>query len=87
MPIFYFVYTKIKVDNNNSYNIIMKKTFLIATALALVVPFVASANIMGGDKYGKMGFGGGFMFITWVVWLAVGILTAIWLWKQINKKG
>ncbi len=65
----------------------MKKTFSIATVLALVAPFIASANIMGGDKYGMMGFGGGFMLITWLVWLIVGIFAAIWLWQQINKKG
>ncbi len=66
----------------------MKKTFSIATVLALVAPFVASANMLGGDGYGygMMGFGGGFMLITWAVWLIVGILAAIWLWKQINKK-
>ncbi len=65
----------------------MKKIFSIATALALVAPFVASANILGGDKSGMMGFGGGFMLITWAVWLIVGILAAIWLWQHINKKG
>ncbi len=67
----------------------MKKTFSIATALALVAPFIASANIMGGDgyKYGMMGYGGGLMLLTWLVWLIVGILTAVWLWKQISKKG
>ncbi len=65
----------------------MKKTFSIATALALAAPFVASANILDGEKYGMMGFSGGFMLVTWVVWLIVGILAAIWLWKQINKKG
>ncbi len=67
----------------------MKKTLSIATALALVAPFVASANIMGGDEYGyeMMGIHGVFMLITWAVWLIVGILTAIWLWKHINKKG
>ncbi len=67
----------------------MKKIFIIAGTLALVAPFVASAGMMGGDGYGygMMGFGGGFMLITWIVWLTVGILAAIWLWKQINKKG
>ncbi len=66
----------------------MKKIFSIVTALALVAPFVASANMMGGDGYknGMMGFGGVFMLMTWIVWLTVGILAAIWLWKQINKK-
>ncbi len=67
----------------------MKKIFSIVTALALVAPFVASANILGGDGYrqGMMGYSGGLMLLTWLVWLIVGILTAVWLWKQINKKG
>ncbi len=67
----------------------MKKIFGIATVLALVAPFIASANVMGGDgyRYGMMEFHGVFMFITWAVWLTVGILAAVWLWKQINKKG
>ncbi len=67
-------------------NTIMKKTFSIATALGLVVPFVASAGMMYGDGYWMMGFGSVFILITWVVWLTVGILASIWLWKQINKK-
>ncbi len=64
----------------------MKKIFSIATAVALVAPSVASANMMGDDRYGMMGYGYVFMLITWAVWLTVGILAAIWLWKQINKK-
>ncbi len=65
----------------------MKKTFSIAATLALVLPFVASANLISSDAYEKLGFGDGIMLITWAVWLLVGILAVIWLWKQINAKG
>ena len=36
-----------------------------------------------------MGWGGGagWLFaLTWIVWLAVGILAIIWFWGQITKK-
>ncbi|MDO8600970.1 MAG: hypothetical protein Q7R73_05225 [bacterium] len=43
--------------------------------------------MMGGFGPGFMGGGGSLLFLlTWLVWLAVGILAAAWLWKQINKK-
>ncbi len=33
------------------------------------------------------GGGGSWLIIlTWIIWLVVGILAAIWLWKQITKK-
>lgn len=32
------------------------------------------------------GVGSWFISLLWLVWLIVGILAAIWLWKQINKK-
>ena len=40
--------------------------------------------MMGG------GYGGGSVFailgfLTWIVWLIVGVMIIIWLWKQINK--
>ena len=38
-------------------------------------------NMMGGSVAGS------FLFtLTWVVWLVVGVLAAVWLVKQINKK-
>lgn len=44
-------------------------------------------SMMNGFGQGFMGGGGSFFFAaTWLVWLVVGILAAIWLWKQINKK-
>lgn len=45
----------------------------------------------GGYDGGMMGgYGGGGTFfllagLTWVVWLVVGVLLAVWLWKQIKK--
>ncbi len=40
--------------------------------------------------YGQMlGWGGGLGtlgFLTWLVWLAVGILLAVFLWKKISEK-
>ena len=35
----------------------------------------------GGGSVGIFGFLG---IITWLVWLAVGILLVAWLWKKIN---
>jgi hypothetical protein len=40
------------------------------------------AGMMGGGM-GAFGFLG---FATWLVWLAVGILLCMWLWKKINKE-
>lgn len=35
-----------------------------------------------------MGWDGSSLFftLTWLVWLTVGVLAAVWLWKQITKK-
>ncbi|QQG42511.1 MAG: hypothetical protein HYW15_03330 [Candidatus Giovannonibacteria bacterium] len=42
-----------------------------------------------GYGFGSMMGGGGlfgfFGVLTWLVWLAVGILLAVWLWKKINQ--
>lgn len=44
-------------------------------------------SMMNGFGQGFMGGGGSFFFAaTWLVWLVVGILAAVWLWKQINRK-
>lgn len=32
-----------------------------------------------------MGLAGSLGFITWVVWLAVGVLLCVYLWKKISK--
>ncbi|MEK7662050.1 MAG: hypothetical protein AAB355_00930 [Patescibacteria group bacterium] len=40
---------------------------------------------LGG--YGMWGLGGGFWMVLFAgVWLVVGILLAVWLWQNINKK-
>ena len=44
--------------------------------------------MMGNFGYGPMwGGGGSWLFpLTWLVWLIVGILAAIWLWQHIKKE-
>lgn len=64
----------------------MKKTIGTVLGLVFVIPIMASANMGGGYGYSMMGFGGGFMILTWLVWFIVGILAAVWLWQQISKK-
>lgn len=39
-----------------------------------------------GMGYGSMGLFGLLGLATWIVWLAVGILLAVYLWKKINTK-
>ena len=39
-----------------------------------------------GYMGGGMGLFGTLAFITWLVWLTVGIFLAILLWQKINKK-
>lgn len=41
-------------------------------------------GMMGGCGWG-WGFWGWAMFLAWLVWLVVGILAAVWLWKLIQK--
>jgi hypothetical protein len=36
-------------------------------------------GMMGGGSWGWL------LGLTWLVWLAVGILLVVWLWKQIQK--
>ena len=50
-------------------------------------PFTQTNNPMMNFGQNPMWWGGaGWLFIlTWVIWLVVGILAAIWLWKQIKK--
>ncbi len=45
--------------------------------------------MMYGNYGSMMGWLGGWgigMFLTWVVWTAVGVLLIIWLWQKISKK-
>lgn len=68
---------------------------ILTTVLGLMVSmpaftFAAYGNY--GDGYGMMGYGGGmggfgfFMIAGGLIWTVVGILVAVWLWQQINKK-
>ncbi len=36
--------------------------------------------------WGGMGWFGSLGFLTWLVYLAVGVLLIIWLWQKINHK-
>ena len=41
----------------------------------------------GGYDHMMMGAGAGFLcFITWMVYLVVGVLLVVFLWQKINKK-
>jgi len=44
----------------------------------------------GGWSWGQnqmwSGAGSWLITLTWLVWLIVGVLAAVWLWKQITKK-
>lgn len=74
------------------------KTILGATlGLAGAAPMLASAawgNYGDGyGMYGMTGYGGAitggfgfFMVAGCLAWTVVGILAAVWLWQQINKK-
>ncbi|MDP2735672.1 MAG: hypothetical protein Q8P12_05705 [bacterium] len=45
-------------------------------------------SMMWNWGYDMMGWGGGFGWlfgITWIVWLVVGVLLAVWLWQKISK--
>lgn len=71
---------------------IMKTIATAVVGIALSAPLLASAY--WGDGYGMMGYGYGMMdgvgFLGGfgcIVWTIVGILAAIWLWQNINKKG
>lgn len=51
-------------------------------------------NIMGANWGGMMSGGwgvgwglGAFLIVaTWLVWLVVGVMLIIWLWRRISKK-
>lgn len=71
----------------------MKKLFGGILGLALVAPLVANACLGLADEtrggYGMMGHGNSFWFFSTAIHLlliVIGVLTAVWLWKQINKK-
>ena len=77
----------------------IKKIFLATLSAAFIAPLAALANIMGGT--GDYGYGmgmmggwgtgwGSFWFLIMslgaMAWVAVGVLLAVWLFKQIGKK-
>lgn len=70
----------------------MKTIIYSALGLTLLTPSLASAcieNLGRYSGYGMMGYGGGsmaFMFAGGLVWTVVGVLAAVWLWQNINKK-
>lgn len=73
----------------------MNKVFTVIAGSALVLPVIASANwdsTGGYGTYGMMGYGAGmggfgfFMVFGGIVWTVVGVLAAVWLWQQVNKK-
>lgn len=55
---------------------------------------IMMGNMMGAEWGGMMGGGwgvgwvlGAFLAVaTWLVWLTVGVMLIIWLWRQIGKK-
>ncbi|MDP4007454.1 MAG: hypothetical protein Q8P55_02585 [bacterium] len=79
----------------------MRKIFFVAV-LTFVIIFssltIVSAHetiengVAGASGWGMMstgGFGGFGIILMWLlylVWLGVGILTAIWLWQNIQKR-
>ena len=49
------------------------------------------SGMMGGWNAGSNpmslgGFGSWLVMLAWIVWFIVGLLAAVWFWRQINKK-
>ena len=40
----------------------------------------------GSGMFGGAGTWGALFLISWAVWLGVGILALVWLWRKVNKK-
>lgn len=68
----------------------MKNIIITLTVAFLIAPAVVRADADMMSSGGMMGFYGGFwswfMVSASLVWLVVGVLAAVWLWKQIIKK-
>ncbi|MBI3634486.1 MAG: hypothetical protein HY228_02600 [Candidatus Yonathbacteria bacterium] len=70
------------------------KTFLrIILGVSFFAPLIASAHIYdytdGYGMYGMMGYGGGtsiLFTLAIIVWIIVGILVSVMLWRKINRK-
>ena len=66
--------------------------------ISFFAPMIASAQVYGYTDgyqgynmmgYGMMGYGGGISVLfslAILVWIVVGVLVSIFLWKKINKK-
>ena len=61
---------------------------MLGFSLLFTTPLVTNAYMGNGyGGYGMMGYGGSsIMILISLVWLIVGILAAVCLWQQINKK-
>ncbi len=72
----------------------MKTILSVALGLVVLTPSLVLAlePTYRGGGYGMMGYSSGmggfgfFMAFAGIVWTVVGILAAVWLWQQINKK-
>ena len=71
----------------------MKKIFHTILGISFFIPLIASAHMYdyadGYGVYGMMGYGGGISILfplAVVVWIIVGILVSIMLWRKINRK-
>ena len=43
-------------------------------------------NMMSGGWGVGWGLGAFLVVATWLVWLTVGVMLIVWLWRQISKK-
>ena len=73
-------------------NLATKIMYMIGAFLS-VIPSIAFAHAETGWNGGMMSWGGmmggawgWFIFLPYLVWLAVGIFLAVWLWQKITDK-
>ena len=71
----------------------MKTLLRVTLGMSFFAPLIASAHMYDyADGYGTsgmMGYGGGASVLfplAILVWIVVGVLVSILLWKKINKK-
>lgn len=70
-----------------------KTLFHAVLGISFFLPAIASAHMYdyvdGYGMYGMMGYGGGISILfplAIIVWIIVGILASIILWRKVNKK-
>lgn len=70
-----------------------KTLFHAVLGISFFLPVIASAHMYdyvdGYSMYGMMGYGGGISILfplAIIVWIIVGILASIILWRKVNKK-